>query len=257
MKTYKHNELNIAEFSADKLRFVWWDAAKNGVPANAFNAGFFGYFSAPGMKNYTLPVGNIVCDKGVSEAYEIGSQQAADIRSWGGEVGDKIKLNCNQNVSPQFKRKTVSTLVITNDNLPFVFDIDKIPACAKYAVSGVPVIRDGIDVSWSKYVTAQGWKSDPMYGTKRNWIGVKFPRDGTGDCTCVLIWGATASANYISTSELYNKIKTLGIRDLISLDGGGSYINTVGGNLCGGNLCGGTDKTAENRRINNIGVIAQ
>jgi hypothetical protein len=239
MKTYKHNGLTVTEFSPKSLRLQWWDAAKNSVPANSFSGGFFGKFADidPKKPNYTLPVANILCDAG-----NIGVQQTADIRSWGGTVEKKVSLNCNQNAKDnRYKGKKVSTFIIDTSGKASVQEIDKIPANARYAMSGVPVIRDGSDVSWTKFAVPQGWQGDPMYGTKRNWLGIKC------DCTCVLISGATTTGNYISTSELYGKVKTLGIRDLIALDGGGSYINKVGG----------TDKTAENRRINNIGVIAE
>jgi Predicted periplasmic protein (DUF2233). len=236
MKTYKHNGLNFCEFAADKLSFRWWDKVKNDVPKNSFNSGFFGYFSALGLKNYTLPVGNLVCDK-----RNINTQQATDIRSWGGAVSDKIKLTVNQNVSPQFKKKKVSTLIITEDNVPLVIDTESIPSNVKYAVSGVPVVRNKENVSWLNYVTKQGWKGDPMYATWRNWIGIK------NDGTMILIWGSTSTGNYISTSEIFSKTKNLGIKDLLALDGGGSYINTISG----------VSKTSENRRINTIGIIAE
>lgn len=231
MKTYTYNGYTVTEFTADKLRLLWFDKSKNSIPANAFNLGFFGVFK-PG--NYTLPVGNLCVD-----AEDIGIQHTADIRSWGGIVSDKVRLNVNQNSSAQFKGRHPTTMFIDKNNKVTFDESSSVSDTCKYAVSGVPVIRNGVDVSYAKFVKPQGWFDDTQRATSRNCIGNK------GN-VMYLISGATKNTNYISSSELYNALKGLQLDNLIGFDGGGSYISNVGGK---------TLKTAENRRINTIGVI--
>ena len=235
MKTYMHNGLKITEFSPDKLRLIWWDKPKNSMPINAFNAGFFGYYDSPAVKGkYTLPVANLKCDMG-----DIGNQQKADILSWGGTVaGGKVSLNA---VHKEFKGKKISTLLVLDNYSTIIIDTDKVIPTARYAISGLPVIRGGADVSWTNAVTPQGWGGDSVYATYRNWIGV------TDKGNIVVIGGKTSTSNYIATSETYKKLCGTNIVDLIALDGGGSFRNAIGG----------VSSTAENRRINNIGLIAE
>ena len=238
MKTYMHNGYKITEFPPDKLRLIWWDKPKNTMPVNAFSGGFFdGRYTAPDIKGkYTLPGGNLRVDMG-----DIGDRQKADVISWKGTVKDgKITLNVNQHVSPQFKNKKVSTLLILDNGNPIIVDTDTVIPTTRYAISGLPVIRGSRDVSYTNDVLPQGWDNTTAYATYRNWIGITANND------MVVVSGKTTTGNYIATSEVFSKLYGAGIVDLIALDGGGSFRNAIGG----------VSSTAENRRINNIGVIA-
>lgn len=247
MKTYTYNGYTITEFTADKLRLLWWDKPKNGIPKNAFNLGFFGNFDIKDEKGkakleYTLPVGNICVD-----AEDIGTQQIADIRSWHGTVDDKVRLNVNQNGSPQFKNKFVTTLLIDRNNKVSFAECDSFSEAYKYAVSGSPIIRNGADVSYTNVFRPQGWYDDILRATSRNCLGNKVGINGV-DSVMYLISGSTKTTNYLKTSEIYNALKALKLDNLIGLDGGGSYISNVGGKTL---TTGGT------RRINTIGVISE
>lgn len=80
-----------------------------------------------------------------------------------------------------------------------------------------PVIRIGVDVSYTNVVVPQGWDNSCMYATYRHFLGIK-------NNEIWIITEATMTSNYISTSEIYNKIKSGGFTDVICLDGGGSYV---------------------------------
>lgn len=241
MKTQNINGFSVTEFLPDQLKLQWFDRSKNSIPQNAFNLGFFGEFTAGKLK-YTLPVANLCVDARINGVDSgIGIQQTADIRSWGGTVDDKVRLNVNQNGSPQFKNKFVTTLLIDKNNKVSFAECDSFSDAYKYAVSGVPVIRNGVDVSYTNFVKKQGWYDDTQRATSRNWLGNK------GN-VMYLVSGATKKINYITTSEMYNALKGLKLDNLIGLDGGGSYISNVGGKTL---TTGGT------RRINTIGVISE
>lgn len=233
MKTYTYNGYTVTEFKPDKLRLLWFDKSKNVIPKNAFNLGFFGEFTAGKLK-YTLPVANLCVD-----AEDIGIQQTGDIRSWGGSVDDKVRLATKHRVDKQFKDKYVTTLLIDKHNKVSFAECDSFSDAYKYAVSGVPIIRNGVDVSYTNVFKPQGWYDDILRASSRNCIGNK------GN-VMYLISGATKNTNYLKTSEMYNALKGLKLDNLIGFDGGGSFACNIGGNML---------KTAENRRINSIGLI--
>lgn len=234
MKTYTYAGYRITEFDPKNLRLLWWDKPKNGSPKNAFNLGFFGNYSAGGTK-YTLPGGNVCVDSGT-----IGLQQKQDVVSWGGSVDKgKVRLTVNQNGSTQFKNKAITTLVISELGLASFYELLVLPPDCKYAISGYPIIRKGEDVSYTNTFKPQGWYDDILRSAYRNMIG------GKGQ-TLYLISGKSNTSNLLKTSEVFNALKTLKLDNLIGLDGGGSYISTVGAPIL---------KTSENRRINTIGII--
>ena len=233
MKTYTYSGYRITEFDPKNLRLLWWDKPKNGVPKNAFNLGFFGNYNVASTK-YTLPGGNVCVDAG-----DIGLQQKQDVISWGGSVDKKVCLTVNQNGSTQFKNKAITTLVISESGSATFIEVPFLPHECKYAISGYPIIRGGIDVSYTNTFKPQGWYDDILRAAYRNMIG------GKGQ-TLYLISGKSSTSNLLKTSEVFNALKILKLDNLIGLDGGGSYISSVGAPIL---------KTLENRRINTIGII--
>lgn len=127
-------------------------------------------------------------------------------------------------------------MIVPKDGKPYIIDTNSIPDNAEYAISGVPTVRHGDDVDYYNYVTKQGWDSSCMYGTYRNWLGI---RDGK-------IWkisGRTYSNNYIYGMEFWKKIKNEQFEDVICLDGGGSYYKKINGRI---------QATSGSRSVNNI-----
>lgn len=214
------------------------DAGKSRVTyPTAFNLGFFAYYSEAGTK-FTMPVANIVAD----ENDALNHYSRYYLNEWsGGEAirNGKVTLNCDENAGRQFAGKKVSTLIISPNNKAAVRELNKVPGNVKYAISGVPVIRGGEEVSWRSFAMRQGWDASVMYATYRNWIGLKNNR-------IYVISGKTATGNYLSTSEFPKKIADLELDDCIAVDGGGSYFLKVNGTMVA--------KYGE-RQINNIGVI--
>ena len=228
---YEKNGLTFRRCKS--FRIVYHDAKKVGANyLNYINAGFFGTFKAKNGVIYTLPVANLVCDP-----WNVPVEGQADVLKH--IRNGKLFWGCSANHSVQFKGKKVSTLIVPANGKPYVDDITEPPVGCLYAISGVPTVRHGDDVDYYNYVKPQGWDESCMGAAWRNWIGI---RNGE-------IWiinGKTARKNYIYGCEMWDKIKDEGFDDVICLDGGGSEIFKCDGK---------TQRTLENRRINNLVVF--
>jgi hypothetical protein len=224
--TYTHDGLTFERCRNFKIKYT--DEPKKVYRyQNEASGGFFGNFKRNGVL-YTLPVGNLVCD-----CIDMESRASwNDIKDHC--KGGKLRLSTYDRAN-EFYGKTVATLVVPAVGAPYVADLKEAPADCKYAISGVPTVRNGDDVMWHEYVKPQGWSDGCMYATYRNWLGV---RDGE----IWIISGKTTSKNYIYGMEFWKKVRDEGFDDIIALDGGGSFMHKVG-----------TKKvlTAENRRISN------
>ena len=193
------------------------------------SGGFFAYFKSGYGEEFTLPVANLVADIG-----NIPAPAQKYLQTY--VSGDKLRYSTIVNASAQFKGKKVSTLVVPVSGAPYVEDLSAPPAGCKYAISGVPTVRNGDDVDYYNYVKAQGWDDSCMYATYRHWLGVR-----NGEIWCIS--GRTWTKNYIYGMEFYKKVREEGFDDIICIDGGGSYYWKPKG---------GTAKaTSGNRSINN------
>lgn len=203
---------------------------RKGSAASYINGGFFAYFAENGV-NFTLPVANLVCDVDVSSLSAPAKKYLSPFI-----YSNKLYYGVANNQTSQFKNKAVSTLVVPKIGKPYVADLYAPPSSCKYAISGVPTVRNGDDVDYYAYVKAQGWDDSCMYSTYRNWLGI---RDGE-------IWvisGKTYRSNYIYGMEFWKKVKDEGFDDIICLDGGGSYYRKSSGKV---------QTTAGSRSVNNI-----
>lgn len=228
------------EFEPRDLDILYYDKPKLNAPyPTYFNAGFFAYFAerVNGIKvNFTLPVANLMADIDVGMP-DLGRKY---IEEWTRrKVTDKVILNCSQNPSADFKQKGIATLMVDRYNHAVIKDVNAIDSGVRIAVSGVPVIRNGNDVDWHRYVSKQ-WSSGVMYATYRNFIAVKGQK-------LYLISGRTATANYIYGMYFWSRMRDMKFDDCIGLDGGGSFVFKYNGKI--------VSCTAGNRSINNIGVI--
>lgn len=209
---YAHDGLKFVR--AKSFRIVYHDADKrSGSAARYINGGFFGNYRSSGVL-FSLPVANLVCD---SVKYKAAAEKYLAPFT----VGGKLILSCNHNQSRQFNGKRVSTLIVPYSGAPYIDDVNEVPKC-KYAISGVPTVRNFDDVDYYGYVKAQGWDDSCMRPTYRNWLGV---RDGE----IWIISGKTKTANYIYGMEIWNKLKEERFSDVICLDGGSSYYRKCGG----------------------------
>lgn len=208
------------------------DAAKNtplyATDETEISGGFFAGFRSAKGEYFTLPVANLVCD-----VDEIPKAAAKYLTPYG--ANGKLRYGTANNQTAQFKGKKPSTLVVPASGAPYIADISVPPIDCKYAISGVPTVRDGGDVDYYNYVRAQGWDDSCMYATYRHWIGVR-----NGEIWCIS--GRTWTRNYIYGMEFWKKVRSEGFDDIICIDGGGSYyLRPANGRAAG---------TAENRRIN-------
>ena len=187
------------------------DTDKMSVAKNITNAGYFGRYSEGGEK-FTLPAGPIVADMVTDSKW---ANHYAEERKW--LDGDKIRYNSYQwEYKNPFYQKEVSALVVS-DGKAAIKEISDLPDC-DYLLSGVPIIRDGKQVSQAK-ATSQGWDKSSLRATHHIFVGLK------GDGTIHVLGGETTTDDLIS--EAAAKLLPLGYTDVIKLDGGGSYeINT-------------------------------
>jgi hypothetical protein len=210
---------------AKNPRLVYLDAKKSKMAGNnCCNANFFGDYRR-GNVLYTLPRGNLVCGMGNYMMHDSVKQDLDRYISSG-----KLRYNCVNNAADsEFLDKKVSTLIIPASGKPYIADVAEVPADAKYAVSGVPVIRNSNDVDFHHYVLTQGWQEDTVRNTYHNWLGVRG-----GEVWLITGKSAAKSGNMIYGMWFWNLMRDEGFEDVIKLDGGGSYYCRVGGKVLSG-----------------------
>ena len=198
------------------------------------NAGFFGPYSEGGDA-FTLPGGHLVCDyEADSKWVEFYCKDRGNFDAEGRIRFDNssIKNSPNNNLYG----KCLSTLVV-KDGKASIIDTVELPEC-DYAISGVPVLRNGADCKWGAYVTKQGWSANTVRATWHIFAGVKDDHE-----TVYVMGMETKTDNMVQSSEAYNIFKAMGFRDVIKLDGGMSFYFDSDGVR--------TD-TGGNRRLNSI-----
>lgn len=226
MKYSITNGIRVVEVPAKDLRVILYDGKKKSMGKNRCNAGFFGNFTEQG-EAFTLPVGHLVADYAAASKWvEFYCQQRGTLQE--GRVWHDAGA-----FPSDMKGKKLSTLVIS-DGLANVLATASLPEC-EYAISGIPVMRDGQAASYRE-ARAQGWDGSPLYATQHIFVGTK----GKNATTVYVLAMKTSSINLLSSKEAWRKFKALGMYDVIMLDGGGSfYFNAAGNELA----------TSENRRV--------
>ncbi len=221
------NGIRIVEVPVKDLRVILYDGPKKAMGPNRCNAGFFGGYKEQG-DFFTLPVGHLIAD------YEASSKWTRHYCQERGAIkGGKVRHNVNAYPN-SFKGKRLSTLVVSGSRAN-ILDLLTIPDAYDYAISGIPVMRGGKPVEYATAV-AQGWEASSLYGTMHIFVGIKAE---TAASVYVMAM-KTTTGNLLSTKEAARKFKTFGMRDVIKLDGGGSfYFNAAGNTLA----------TMENRRV--------
>ena len=182
------------------------DRRKRGIPVS--NYFNLGFFAQD--KNGTVPVGNLA-DWGNILA------QSADNPSWV-NLYNKQLTTLYVKMDGQFGITKTNRLT-TIDNL-------------KTAVSGIPILQSGTPVNMET-IKSEGYFGNELYDTWHGFLGLR------GDS--IVYVGAKCDFGQMPWILL-----SLGIRDAIKVDGGGSFVLVNNGvELVG---------TTENRRINNIGM---
>lgn len=237
MKYSVSNGIHIAEVPVKDFKIIMTDARKKSSPKNSCNAGFFaGFHEGKGSARtyFTLPVGHLVCD------YDANNKWTKFYCNERGKFsGNKFTFDSGSfSYNNPFCGKSQSTLVIKN-GMANIEELSHAPNDASYAIAGVPIMRNGADVKFATFVKGQGWDGSTLYGTWHIFVGVK-----TNYANTVYVMAMkTISSNMILKSEAFKKFNALGFRDVIKLDGGGSFYF---------NADGVTKSTLENRQINTI-----
>ena len=229
MKYSIQNGIRVVEVPAKEFRVILYDGLKKSMGKNRCNAGFFASYSENGDK-FTLPVSHLVCD------YEATSKWTKKYCTERGKFkGDKFTFDASKwSYANEFYGKCVSTLIIANGKAS-VKSVKSLPSC-DYAVSGVPILTNGSQVG-TNTAYAQGWNSSSLYATWHVFVGLK-----NADTVYVMA-ARTSTGNMLTSGEMAKKFKQMGFRDVIKLDGGGSfYLNVGGSSVC----------TTENRRVCSI-----
>ena len=216
---------------AGNFTVAYWDKSKKQCTSNTYiNGGFFAPFAEAG-ENFTLPVGNLVCDIEASRVSAVALKYLEKHIS-----GSKLRWSVSNNAGKQFLGKSVTTLVLPRTGAPYVKELTAAPENCRYAISGIPVIRDGVDVSYTNFVKPQGWDESPFYATTRNFIGLK-------GSAIYIINGTSKTSNFVASSEVYDALKPFGFDQVIALDGGTS---------CYHKYKGKADFIWKDRQVNNL-----
>ncbi len=229
----KENGIHIIEIPVEYFAIVMTDKKKKSVSYESYaNAGFFGGYKENGTY-FTLPTSHVVADFKAANQYTRSYCEARGSLSNG-----KLRYETYP-TDKQFYGLKQSTLLIKNDTA-VIREVATIGEGYDYAIAGVPIMRNGGDVIFKTFVTAQGWDASTLYATWHIFIGLKQPN---ADKIYVMAM-KTSSRNMITSAEAFKKFYSLGFCDVIKLDGGGSAIlKNKGKNL----VC-----TLENRQINTI-----
>lgn len=219
--------MKIIEVPADRLKILMVDKEKSDCGKNTANAGFFATYS-----DCTLPVGHLTCDFVTDDPDTLRYCQER-----GTFIGSRYRFdNSKWSYNNPLHATKISTLLIRAGGASII-DTVELPE-VEYAVSGVPVMRNGADVKWDSYVSKQGWVPSNVRPTWHTFVGLK------SDPSLVYIIALeTVTANMVKSAEAYNLFRALGFRDVLKLDGGGSfYLNDNGEVLA----------TPGSRRINTV-----
>lgn len=242
MKYYVKNNVNIVEVPVSQFKITMVNGLKKSLgKTNYCNANFFAnYDEDKGKTKFTLPIGHIVCDYEINPSKDASSKWCDHYCHERGTFNNsKFTFDSSTfSYMNKFCGKPLTTLQVSNGKA-IISDITRVPAGLDYAVTGIPIMKNGADVKWLTYVKPQGWDGSELYATSHIFIGLKTV---PADTIYVMGWTSKTS-NMIYSAEAYKVFKALGFRDVIKLDGGGSYYLNANGT---------TKATSENRRINAI-----
>ena len=205
----KENGLHIIKIPVENFKIIDWNKPKKTTKIkNYCNAGFF----ASG-KTTTEPMGNLIVN---------GEIKSETISSYGNLVKKKLHTIC----------------IDKNNNVELIECNQFIRDKYIYAISGLPVTLNKKDVSWSKVVKPQGWTGGELRATKHICLSYK------DNYIYVIGIDTVSKTPGTAITEIYRKLKYLGLDNILKLDGGGStVIDWNGKNVF---------VTSENRIVNNL-----
>lgn len=233
-KTNNNSTIHIIEVLPSDFKIILNDSKKKiALSKNYCNAGFFATFKE-NNQFFTLPVAHLVCD------YKATSQLTKHYCNERGKFsGDKFTFDSSAwSYNNPYYKNEISTLLV-KDNMAEIKEVSSLPAYCDYAISGIPIMRNGVSVNYEKNIKSQGWDDSSLYSTWHIFVGLKKNTD-----TIYVIGMKTTSWNMVKTNEAYKYFKEIDMYDVIKLDGGGSFYMNVDGKAVA--------STSEDRRINTI-----
>lgn len=241
MKYYTQNGAYIIQCDVNEFSIELWDKAKKNIPEkNITNANYFGGYDERdnGKKvHFTLPAGSLIADVKTTEKWVNHYMNERGKIVNGKFIYDSSKFNYQN----QFYGKKQTTFYIENGKGNFI-ETGGVQNNWSYAIIGVPLIRNGRETKWYNECIPQGWKTDVIYATQHILLGMK-----QNDTHIYIISWKSTTSNMVYSSEAYKKFYQMGFYNLIKLDGGGSAMMRVNGNI--------VQATAENRQCNGYFVI--
>lgn len=219
MKTWEPSEsftyevrggIHFVRTPIKQFKLMMWDKNKRTTAIkNYANGGFFGNYSEEAT-TFTLPEANLMADLG-----DVSGWPLRYLKERGTVTDKKVCIQRKASDTP------VSTLIVSGDTAKII-KTATLPQGCTYAISGIPIIRGGEDVSFKNDVLPEGWDASSLYGTWHGFLTI--------DGNSILYMGfKTTSSNLVATAEAYKKLKKYGFQDVIKIDGGGSFILDVGG----------------------------
>ena len=216
-----HPDSNTFIIRTTPARFAvnWEDKRKQSVSAGRVIGGFFGA-NADGT---TTPGGNVCIN-----SYTV--VQAATAPAWSNLARKKLTTLCVHDNG--------DTQIVKTDRLDDLIGL-------RCAISGLPVLINGKEVSLSKNIKAEGYFGSELYDTFHVFATIQ-------DGEIWLIGTKTGHANQVtSTTVMANMLKRLGCTGtVIKLDGGGSYFIRLRDSEAKKLGVPAYMGTGENRRIN-------
>lgn len=198
----------VATLSAEEFRVEVVAAAKRSIAGDYINAGYFGSYSEAGER-FALPAGHLA---GIYTATGRWMRHYAEER--GRFVGDRWIFDSSRWAYANPTHGRPVTTVYTQGSQIRVAERVSLPDDVGHAVSGIPLIRDGRACTVAD-ITAQGWDTSPLRST---WHTVLAVDDGR---IHVFAW-ESQSDNLVTSGEAARAFA--GYRDVVKLDGGGSFI---------------------------------
>ena len=198
----------VATLSAEEFRVEVVATAKRSIAGDYINAGYFGSYSEAGER-FALPAGHLA---GIYTATGRWMRHYAEER--GRFVGDRWIFDSSRWAYANPTHGRPVTTVYTQGSQVRVAELVSLPDDVGHAVSGIPLIRDGRACTVAD-ITAQGWDTSPLRST---WHTVLAVDDGR---IYVFAW-ESQSDNLVTSGEAARAFA--GYRDVVKLDGGGSFI---------------------------------
>ncbi|MDP4152579.1 MAG: M23 family metallopeptidase [Bacillota bacterium] len=185
----------------------WEKAKRTTAIKNYCNFMFYTPLASPDPKfGKYYPVGNFAIDGKVIN-------QAKDFPDW----IDIAKLST-------IDRK-LSTFYVTKDQEAFYDELNQIDNIENllWAASGIPVIKNGKEVSASRDIYPQGWRDDKFRCTWHTMLAFKY------DKAYIFAFYNRKSGAAAATTEIYNTFKDYGFNYMIMYDGGTPFVFDVNG----------------------------